>query len=348
MCMLNRDLADALCVVIACGFMDRMTHVSGQPTDSVTDFIDGGGEDTYKYEALKRELAKARITVSFKTPPDKKKAPFIMAKTRKLTPAVQEGLQNDMQSWAGPLEEEVNRTEQGALRGAYLGGYSAVGKTEVLGVSDLFQYKPTYRAGDAAACGAEIGRAYEGAKAVTNAVVNHLSRPHPFVKKYIHTIPEERRPVTEPYHEGNLFASVHGMTRAIQRYSPRRDADTHSVRFELALGRATSKVASCVPCSLLMAAMDQPATATHLGRGDNWNFPKGTEADIRDKWHDYVVECYDRGTEKLKVLKDKPLLNNWFTAWSSAEKQVLPEVFLEALTYESSFMDKLGRVLALW
>lgn len=344
----NRDLADALCVVIACGFMDRMTHVPGRPTDGFTDFIDGGGEDADKYAALRRELLKANITVDFQAPPDKKTAPFIMAKTRKLTREVQDGLQREMKTWANALEEEINHAEQGALRGAYLGGYNTAGKTEVLGVSDLFQYAPTYRAGDAAACGKEIRIAYEEAKAVTNTVAKHLSLPHPFVKKYIHSIPDERRPVTEPYHEGCLFASVHGMTRAIQRYSPRRDADTHSVRFELALGRATSKVASCIPCSLLMAAMGQCATATHLGRGDNWNFPKGTEADIRDTWRSYVAECYDRGAKKLKTLKGKPLLDNWFKVWGGADPMELPEVFLEALTYESSFMTKLGRVLALW
>ncbi len=346
--VLNRDLADALCVVIACGFMDEMTHVPGRPTDSFTDFIDGAGEDADKYAALKRELLKANIRVTFQKPPDKKKTPFIMAKTRKLTPAVQDGLQRDMKTWADALEAAVNRTGQGALRGAYLGGYSTVSKTEVLGVSDLFQYPPTYRAGDAAACAVELRRAYEGARAVTNAVAQHLSDPHPFVGKYIHSVPEERKPVTEPYHPGCLFASVHGMTRAIQRYSPLSDADAHSVRFELALGRDTSKVASCIPCSLLMAAMKQPATATHLGRGDNWNFPKDTKADVRDAWRVYVAGCYDRGAGKLRALKGKPLLDNWFRAWGGAKSRDLPEVFLEALTYESSFMTKLGRVLALW
>ncbi len=345
---LNRDLADALCVVIACGIMDKMTHVPGRPTDNFTDFIDGAGEDADKYAALKRELLKANISVTFQRPPDKKKTPFIMAKTRKLNPAVQHGLQGDMKTWADALEAAVNRTGQGALRGAYLGGYSAVGKTEVLGVSDLFQYPPTYRTGDTAACAAELRTAYEGARAVTNAVAGHLSDPHPFVGKYIHSIPEERKPVTEPYHAGCLFASVHGMTRAIQRYSPLTDADTHSVRFELALGRDTSKVASCIPCSLLMAAVGQPATATHLGRGDNWNFPKDTAGNIRSAWRDYVAGCYDRGAKKLRALKGRPLLDSWFKEWGGVECMRLPEVFLEALTYESSFMTKLGRVLALW
>lgn len=345
---LDRDLADALCVVIACGFMGKMTHVSGLPTDQFTDFIDGGGKDEDKYAALQGELRKAKIAVAFQAPPDKKVAPFIMAKTRKLTQTVQDGLQKDLQSWSTALETTVNKTVKGELWGAYLGGYSTVSKTEVLGVSDLYQYSPTYRTEDLATCGKNIGRSYEKAREVTNTVVDYLSLPHPFVEHYIHLVPEERKPVTAPYRPGCLFASVHGMTRAIQRNSPLRDADTHSVRFELALGQATNKVASCIPCSLLMAAVGQPATATHLGRGDNWNFPRGTDADIRKKWHDYVIECYDKGAGALKTLADKPLLDNWFRVWGGEEKTVLPEVFLEALTYESSFMDKLGRVLALW
>ncbi len=345
---LNRDRADALCAVIACGFMGRMTPVPGRPTNDVTDFIREEGPEAEKYEILKRELAKVDIAVDFKQPPDKGETPFIMAKTRKLTRGAQEGLQRDMRTWAQALESAINRTAQGALRGAYLGGYHTIGKTEVLGVSDLFQYAPTYRTEDTVACRRELQAAYEGARAVTNAVAECLSQRHAFVKKYVRFVQEECRPVREPYREGCLFASVHGMTRAIERYSPRRDADTHSVRFELALGRATCKVASCIPCSLLMAAMGQNATATHLGRGDNWNFPKGTEEDIRNTWREYVLQCYALGAEKLAALKNKPLLSGWFSGWGDVEKRVLPEVFLEALTYESSFMTKLGRVLELW
>lgn len=276
MCTLDQNLADALCAIIACGFMDKMDelHAPGVSSNNYTDFIyEGDAKEQARYERLRSELNKLDIHVEFKDPPSKETAPFIMAKTRQLTEDVEKGLQNDMMKWSSALEEKINRTS-GGLRGAYLGGYSSISKTEVLGVSDLYQYEPAFRKEDVVNCAAKIRPAYDSAKAVTNAVISSLSSSQHFVTKYVRPIPEELKLVDEPYQKGHLFASVHGMTRAILAYSPLADIDTHSVRFELALGSATSKVASCIPCSLLMAAMGQPATATHLGRGDNWNFAK--------------------------------------------------------------------------
>lgn len=337
---LDRDLADALCTVIACGFLDKMAgrYEPGASSGNFTDFIKEGGErEEARYKKLRDKLLAVGIRVEFQAPPSKEEAPFIMAKARKLVPEAQRGLQQEMKEWSNALENKINRVS-GNLRGAYLGGYSTVGKTKVLGVSDLFQYMPEFRTADAA----EIGSAYEAARAVTNTVASSLSAPHSFVD----AIPEELKPVEEGYRAPNLFGSVHGMTRAILRFSPLSDADTQSVRFELALGAATNKVASCIPCSLLMSAVGQPATATHLGRGDNWNFPPNADPYIKGRWAEYVHDCYRRGRSRLEGLQDKPLLSRWFRESGAAEDQV-PGIFLEALTYESAFMSKLEHVLEL-
>ncbi len=346
MCKLNQDLADALCVVIACGFMDKMGGMRREEKSSgnnYTDFIYEGGDEKIRYERLSGELQDLGIHVEFKAPPSKAETPFIMAKTNRLTKEVLMGLQKDMQEWSVPLETEINAMEGGGLRGAYLGGYNDISKTEVLGVSDLYQYPPRFRKGDAVEYAHEIEAAYNGARAVTNAVVKHLSGP----AKYVRSVREELSPVNEDHQTGNLFASVHGMTRAITTYPPL--ADNALAHFELALGSATSKVASCIPCSLLMAAVGRPATATHLGRGDNWNFPVslGTNgAYIKAIWAKYVIECYVKGKEKLENLHERPLLYSWFEQDSGLNSEQIPDMFLEALTYESSFMTKIERVLA--
>lgn len=348
MCKLNHDLADALCAIIACGFIDAMAALqsSGAPANSITDFIYDDRSEIDRYDQLADALARAGIQVGFQNPPSKEKTPFILAKTSKLTADVQQGLQQDMQNWSTTLEVAVDRVDGDKLRGAYLGGYSSVSTTKVLGVSDLYQYKPRFCGEDISAREPELKKAYEDAQAVTNAVVQHLRTFHPAMKK-VWPVQDELKLVEEPYQKQHLFASVHGMTRAIARFSPLTDSDTRSVRFELALGSATSKVASCIPCSLLMAAVGQPATATHLGRGDNWNFPTDVDTYTRGKWARYVADCYSRGAEKLKSWTKGSLLSGWFRENEAVAVEKIPDMFLEALTYESAFITKLERALAL-
>ncbi len=353
---LSKSLADALCVVIACGFIDKMTPERGKASNNYTDFITGDETEQERYSRLRDALSELGISVTFHAPPDKEKMPFIMGKARNLVPATINGLRADMNGWAENLEAIVNRAGK-PLRGAYLGGYDDASKTEVLGVSDLYLYPPKYRTNIAAEelehqkrKEQTIGGAYEAAREVTNAVIKYLmiQKGRPRCVRYLQGEPAEIR---EPYRADNLFASVHGMTRAIA-YAPRL-SDTKVVHFELALGAATNKVASCIPCSLFMAAVGDTATFTHLGRGDNWNFPKPPDP-IKDRaawicyhanktaWAAYIMECYRQGAAKLA---GDPRLRGWFCASTELSPDKIPDVFLESLTYESSFLSKFSRVL---
>lgn len=347
MLILDQDLADALCTVIACGFIDMMTPKPGVPTNHYTDFICEDGTDRRKYNLLSNTLAAVGISVTFKEPPVKAQTPFIMAKTH-TTSDVLNGLQQDMKSWATALETKVNATTREPLRGAYLGGHSTISTTQILGVSDLYLYSPSYRKGDVDAYETELKRSYESARNVTNTIIQHLITANLYVRKHIQLTPDEQRPINDSYQKGLLFASIHGMTRSILRFWPEGRSDVH---FELALGQDTCKVASCIPCSLLMAAVEQPATATHLGRGDNWNFPKNANKQVKDMWRNYVISCYNAGAKKLEPLETvSHSLSRWFQVvqgLNSSNSKAVPEMFLEALTYESSFMTKMSRVLAL-
>jgi len=342
---LNKDRADALCAIIACGFMDKKNDTRIKSGNGFTEFI--YEKDAKEYKDLGKALLKAHIQVNFKQVRDKMEAPLILAKSRYLTQSVQEGIQADTKDWSAPLEQLVNKVDGDALRGAYLGGYNTIGKTRLVGVSDLYLYKPRCRADEEVkANSARLREAYTGAQKVTNAVVDHLNENFGFISRYVTIDAAECRPVTEEYKEGLLFASVHGMTRSIQYAPPTIDSDKHAVHFELALGAATSKVASCIPCSLFMAAVGQPATATHLGRGDNWNFPRHENTELRERWRQYVNACYEQGADKLKNLTGRRLLDDWFGACKDGGPGDISGMFLEALTYESSFLDKLKRSLA--
>lgn len=352
---LSKSLADALCVVIACGFIDKMTPVRGKSSNNYTDFITGDETEQERYRRLKDALSELGIAVTFHAPPDKEKTPFIMGKARNLVPETINGLQADMKGWADKLEAIVNRDGK-HLRGAYLGGYDDASKTEVLGVSDLYLYPAKYRTNLAAEEHEHqvrkeqtIEKAYEGAREVTNAVIEYLmKKDRPRCVRYL---PGEPAEIREPYRTNSLFASVHGMTRAIA-YAPRL-SDTKVVHFELALGKDTNKVASCIPCSLFMAVVGDTATFTHLGRGDNWNFPKPPDEKkdkaewtcyhaVKTAWANYIMECYRQGEAKLA--RD-PRLSGWFLASTELSRDKIPDVFLESLTYESSFLNKFSSVL---
>lgn len=336
MLTLNNYLADALCVVIACGFIDDMNPVKGTATNNYTEFINGGPAKEDIYNDLTKKLSEFGISITFCAPPNKDKTPFIMGKTRNLLPQTAFGIQEDMKSWANVLEGIVNRYGNN-LYGAYLGGFTNISNVEVIGVSDLYLYSPKYRTN--LATEEPVKKSYDAAKNVTNAVIEHLKKL-PSYPKSVKCKKENLKEITDSYEENSLFASVHGMTRAIT-YAP-SFSDPNQVHFELALGKDTNKVASCIPCSLFMKAMGNPATYTHLGRGDNWNLPQNCDAYCKEKWTKYIIDCYRKGKEKLEK---EPHLEEWFQMSKDLEIKLIPDVFLESLTYESSFIDKFKNIL---
>jgi hypothetical protein len=64
----------------------------------------------------------------------------------------------------------------------------------------------------------------------------------------------------------DIVGYVHGMIQAI--YDVRwRGAGTP---YEIAVGKQTTKLASCLTCAIFMEANGFPASSTHLGRGESW------------------------------------------------------------------------------
>jgi hypothetical protein len=64
----------------------------------------------------------------------------------------------------------------------------------------------------------------------------------------------------------NIVGYTHGMIRAI--YETKRMGQ--GTAFEMSIGTATYKLASCMSCSAFMMANGLDASSTHLGKGESW------------------------------------------------------------------------------
>ncbi len=76
--------------------------------------------------------------------------------------------------------------------------------------------------------------------------------------------------VQQPYtidKDGNVVGYTHGMIQAVYDATQRGPWCTP---FEIAVGKQTTKMASCFTCSIFMYAAGFPPSAIHLGQGASW------------------------------------------------------------------------------
>lgn len=152
--------------------------------------------------------------------------------------------------------------------------------------------------------------------------------------------------VEDEYKEGYLFKSYHGMIKAMTTFMPDFKR-TENFFFEIALTSDTSKVSSCFPCSTFMYANNNLPTSTHLGRGDNWSIPDGAVY-LKRPWEEKIIEWYENGR---KIMGDKNQKSEGVKMWEefmnqfSIDHQQIPDVFLESLTFERSFTERINNTL---
>lgn len=338
---LDSTLADTLCTIIAVGLID-----ANKNSRKKTTFIheNSGDSDRYSRETLTC-LLDGIVEVEIKPQPmDKSGFPYIVGNSSRNPPQYADDVIEGLLHATQLMESRINRLpDKPLLKGAYIGGLSTIGKIEFLGPSDLYLYDPHFREISSAE-EKGIRTQYNQAKTVSNYLIKFLNSA-----PYDGTGPEWRIParqeeISENYAAGQLFGSVHGMTRSIAYYGDTNDKDALCV--ELALGADTCKVAACIPCSIFMWSKNTPAKATHFGRGDNWNFPKDKYMPrMRDAWEETVLDFYARGLNKIQAFSK---VQQW-NAKAAAENidiGTIPQIFLEALTYESPFIDKITRTLS--
>lgn len=365
--IINREQADALCTVITLGFIIKSKEKP--PYNSYIIYHEGEekDEETEARHLLLREklmkLAGQDALFEFNTQyaADKSKQPIIMAQTRK--GVLQGDFSASERKIFNKLEENINQFDTGKLKGAYVGGLLAIGSSELLGPSILDWYESRHRKLSPQQK-AEIDTSYHNASCVSEDVQAFLDntlgeRP---VKDNGTTVRQAKeglmrasvkeKPDEDP-NKSYLFASVHGMTQSIIRYH--QTVDNNMVNIELALSKGTCKVASCIPCSIFMWSNGTPASATHFGRGDNWNFPITDLKKMREdptgvlpvyvaRWIEHVREAYDTGKAYFPTGSDSWISDDLCCALKFDSKEV-PQLFLEALTFEGSFLDKMLNTL---
>lgn len=343
MAILNKQLSDTLCSIIATGFLKRN---SGSKCIHEPD-------KKRNHELLKRFM-KNNFSIQIELDEMKAYKPAegsIVAQSPRAESGQTENINDDLSFMINKIEARVKKikSEKGitnSLRGAYIGGIYDTSKLELLGPSELWQYSPEYREVDDA-----VERAYRNAKEVSNNVIEILNSMigEKLSDKIRLSIARETS-ITEEYTAGKLFASVHGMTRSICTYAGAYNTPTI---LELALSEDTNKVGSCIPCALFMKSYGKPASAIHLGRGDNWNFPQelrsGSGMDQKYKrWEEEVYTCYTEGKDLINQYYDEKndekcrgKMTQWREARVAENKEMIAKLFLEALTFESSFIEKL-------
>ena len=234
---------------------------------------------------------------------------------------------------------------------------TSTSKAVIVGPSALELYTPQYR--DITVNQAEsIKKSYGDSVGVTNALIKIVTEYNPLFGKSIRpdklNMPEAKSLDTTK----KLFKSYHGMTQVIVNYGA--GIDSSAVICEIALGAETSKVSSCLPCSMFMVANGTAPSSTHLGRGDNWGIPKGQPVGsmVTATWRKNIIAYYESGRDILAKYAEGTLSSEYLTptkeklsaikdslaAVKNNAKQDLsdiPDIFLEALSFEGSFSEKI-------
>lgn len=160
-------------------------------------------------------------------------------------------------------------------------------------------------------------------------------------------------PENTELNDGELFGSVHGLINAIIYY--RIEANSRDVACEFAFSNDTTKVGSCVPCSIFASSNGTPANFTHFGRGDYWNLPQSSKEynglDMKRKaWEEYVQECFQIGIDIVNTIANKhdKKVNDAIGTVYNNKKAIMgniPEIFLHSLMYAGSFLGKMDRII---
>jgi len=170
-----------------------------------------------------------------------------------------------------------------------------------------------------------------------------------------------------------IVTYTHGMIQAIYRA---KNMGPTCRPFEIAVGTQTTKLASCLPCTLFMYATGYPPSSIHLGSGESWaplsapydptgKTPPPGEADaIRDlnnMWYEKCLAWLKEGVAILKAtssVKDGTTANkadyrpqlaalDKYLTDNGADKTVGGALVLDAVTVHKKEQDRVYSVMKL-
>ena len=324
--MLTSEIAQDLCTLVALGFVK---------TD--------GAKNRFEYAPTATDAEKtahANVQALFQGAGvpmaigPSREEPWIVASTDRVP----------TREAASPLTDENWRYLQAAAAcasqvkppptGAYIGGMSTISTLFIVGASTFDLYAPAFREPLDATVKPALLTAITESNNARGCLITTKAASPTGVKVELSDLNDEIKFKESDFKPGSLFKSYHGMVRAMVKYQS--SYDKNAFIFEIALGPNTTKASSCLPCSIFMTASGKPATSTHLGRGDYWNIPPDCAQNVRSAWEQKVAAYYQAG-KALMGARLPPTTMDYLREHESH----IPAVFLEALTFDGSFVSKI-------
>lgn len=351
---LTKTTADALCTIITIGFIEDQAQIRNVDDGLCTDFeYELSGNQQQQQEVMREHeefrhliLRDAGVNVKFIPTVPARYQPYILAKPLNQDQIHDTTIINaydQTEAFWDAMEADANITKP---RGAYIGGFIRMGGFNIIGPSRLSIYMPSYRMNVTD----DVYQEYDGIAVEVMNASNSVARAQRAQPANIIYVPSELTP-RGGMQRDHLFGCVHGMIQAMLSYPNLENEQAH---IEYSLGPGTTKVASCIPCSIFMSANGMPATATHLGRGDFWNFPQDVDLndDMRVRWRRKISTYFFRG---YKALGERMNSNPNLQIFRNVEdhglggdpfnEETLSQLYLEALTFPDKFTTKIINTL---
>lgn len=326
---LDQPTADAICTLIILGYAKQIPGTKFEYEDE---------KDSDLHEGITTLFAQAGVTITTGKSIPQKDFSFIVAKTPKVS-SVSDAkplLADDYVNFLRSINNNANLNAE-AAPGAYIGGMSTTSTMTIIGPSALDKVMPVYRKPTDAEnlkLATDWSEGIKNANLATKAVKDYPANQNKARITYVDLI--DIQP-SSPLPAGSLFKSYHGMILAMAKY---KTDIANSFIFEIALGAGTTKVSSCFPCSTFMTANGRSATSTHLGRGDNWNIPPGCE-DLQKAWALKINEWYKAAKALPALASNKKISAALSLLALNGRENNIPAIFLEALTFQGKFTDKI-------
>lgn len=343
---LSKESADALCTIIVLGYSADLNGVR---------FEYDKENDKDEYKDVQHKFRELGVEITVGKSEKKSDFPLIVGETGSVAMYKLEQAKvelSEVHKFANILEKAAEKGKgQQKFYGAYVGGFASISTADIIGASDLSLYQGKYRTAKEGLD--EVKKSYNTAKGVSNAVLKAITSYFggKVGAKTINGLkirnPYMNEEVKEDYKEGHLFKSYHGMIKAMTTFMT-AFKPKENFFFEIALTSDTSKVSSCFPCATFMRANNNPPTSTHLGRGDNWSIPDGSDY-LKRPWEECITAWYKKGME---ILENKNSSSQGISEWKKFmnERSInidkdIPDVFLESLTFEKSFTKRIKETL---
>lgn len=349
---ITKEISDVVCTAITLGHIVQFKHTNNKNIQIVCESED----DEKAHNTLKDTLSTYGCNIDVcKIMPKERKELLITAKDRTYTSESLKKYTEDINRILQKYNQMINEVKGSAiLYGAYIGGkYNVVDEVLQLLCPSQLIIKPKNYELDGITYNQLQTKYDENIKTINDTISALNSVKEKVIKLKLDEIKivDNEAKITDK----DIFGSVHGLINAIIHYNIYNSTDKDSIACEFACSDDTTKVGSCVPCSIFASSNKTPANFTHFGRGDYWNLPQKSEGYNalgmkRKAWETYVIECFKTGIDIVNKMSGKHNENiktaiNTINTICNVNTDKIPELFLHSLMFEGKFIEKINRVI---